>query len=72
MPAIFDEYACTGTYRSARMIEIEDFRVSSNDTKMKEQPKYTLDELLEQCVPGEWSTEEDSAWLDAAPVGGEI
>lgn len=35
-------------------------------------PRYTLDELLAQCDPSAEVTEEDRAWLDSAPVGGEL
>lgn len=34
-------------------------------------PRYTLAELLSQCDPSTPMTEEDRAWLDAAPVGRE-
>jgi len=34
--------------------------------------RYTLDELLAQCDPSAEVTEEDRAWLDSAPVGGEL
>lgn len=35
-------------------------------------PRYTLDELLAQCDPSAEPTQEDRAWLDAEPVGGEL
>jgi antitoxin component of MazEF toxin-antitoxin module len=34
-------------------------------------PRYTLDELLEQCDPQAPMNEEARAWLDAPPVGRE-
>ncbi len=34
--------------------------------------RYALDELLAQCDPSAEVTEEDRAWLDSAPVGGEL
>ena len=34
-------------------------------------PRYTLAELMEQCDLSAPMTDEDRAWLDAAPVGRE-
>ena len=34
--------------------------------------RYNLDDLLAQCDPSAEPTEEDKAWLDAKPVGGEL
>jgi antitoxin ChpS len=34
-------------------------------------PRYTLDELLAQCVTDTPMGEEDREWLDAAPAGRE-
>jgi len=34
-------------------------------------PRYSLAELLQQCDLSSSMTEEDRAWLDAAPVGRE-
>lgn len=34
-------------------------------------PRYTLAELMEQCDPSAPMTDEDRAWIDAAPVGRE-
>jgi antitoxin ChpS len=34
-------------------------------------PRYTLAELMEQCDRSAPMTDEDRAWLDAAPVGRE-
>lgn len=35
-------------------------------------PRYTLDELLARCDLSAEVTEEDRAWSDSAPVGGEL
>ena len=35
-------------------------------------PKYTLEELIEQCDLTDSIDEEDRSWLDAKPVGKEI
>jgi len=35
-------------------------------------PHYTLDELLAQCDASAEVSEEDRAWLDDKPVGGEL
>jgi antitoxin ChpS len=35
-------------------------------------PRYTLDELLEQCDPNAPLSDEDRAWIDSAPVGREL
>ncbi len=35
-------------------------------------PRYGLDELLAQCDATAEPTAEERAWLDAAPVGGEL
>ena len=35
-------------------------------------PKYTLEELIEQCDPTDQIDDEDRLWLDAKPVGREL
>lgn len=35
-------------------------------------PRYSLDELLAQCDAAAEVSEEDRAWLDSEPVGGEL
>ena len=35
-------------------------------------PKYTLEELIEQCDPTDQLDDEDRLWLDAKPVGREL
>jgi antitoxin ChpS len=35
-------------------------------------PRYTLDELLNQCEPEAARSREEREWLDAKPVGGEL
>lgn len=35
-------------------------------------PKYTLDELLAHCNPDASIVDEDSAWIDLAPIGKEL
>ena len=35
-------------------------------------PRYTLNELLEQCDASAPISEEDHAWLDSRPVGNEL
>ncbi len=35
-------------------------------------PRYTLDELLDQCEPGAPLSEEDRAFLGGPPVGREL
>lgn len=35
-------------------------------------PRYTLQELLDQCDPGIAMTDEEREWLDAPAVGNEI
>ena len=34
--------------------------------------RYTLDELLAQCVPKAPRAQEEQEWLDSKPVGGEL
>ena len=38
----------------------------------KPRPHYTLDELLAQCDASAELTDEDRAWLQDKPVGGEL
>ena len=38
----------------------------------KRRRRYTLDELLAQCDASAELTDEDRAWLDDKPVGGEL
>jgi len=35
-------------------------------------PRYSLDELLAQCDASADMSEEDRAWLESKPVGGEL
>lgn len=35
-------------------------------------PKYTLEELIEQCEPTNQINDEDRLWLDAKPIGREL
>lgn len=35
-------------------------------------PRYTLEELLDQCDASAHLTDEDREWLDSAPVGREL
>jgi antitoxin ChpS len=35
-------------------------------------PRYTLDQLLEECDPDASMTEEDRAWVELAPSGREL
>jgi antitoxin ChpS len=35
-------------------------------------PRYTLDELLEQCNPKASRSKEEREWLRSNPVGGEL
>jgi antitoxin ChpS len=38
----------------------------------QQRPRYTLDELLAQCNPDAPQGQEERAWLDDRPVGGEL
>ena len=38
----------------------------------QKRPRYTLQELLEQCDPSAEFSSEEREWLDAESVGGEI
>jgi antitoxin ChpS len=38
----------------------------------QQRPRYTLDELLAQCNPKAPRSDEDRAWLDNRPSGGEL
>jgi antitoxin ChpS len=35
-------------------------------------PRYTLDELLDQCDPAASISDEDRRWIDLVPVGREL
>ncbi len=38
----------------------------------KPRPHYTIEELLAQCDPSAPPDEQDRAWIDSGPVGGEL
>jgi antitoxin ChpS len=38
----------------------------------QKRPRYTLQELLDQCDPKAPIAKEDREWLDSKPVGGEL
>lgn len=38
----------------------------------KQRKRYSLDELLAQCDASAEPSQEDSDWLDAKPMGGEL
>ncbi|MFU2207830.1 AbrB/MazE/SpoVT family DNA-binding domain-containing protein [Solidesulfovibrio sp. C21] len=40
--------------------------------KPTQRPRYTLDELLEQCDASAEISKEDHVWLDNRPIGSEL
>ena len=38
----------------------------------RRRPRYTLDELLDQCDPKARRSKQEREWLDSKPVGGEL
>lgn len=42
------------------------------DPAARDRPRYTLHDLISQCDPSAPVTEEEEAWLNDRPVGGEL
>jgi antitoxin ChpS len=66
-PAILDMLQLQADATVALVVEGERLIVESS-----RRPRYTLDELLEQCDPNAPLSDEDRAWINFAPVGREL
>lgn len=64
--------------RSLGLVEGERIGVSVDggklvaDPSVRKRPRYRLDDLVAQCDPNAPLTEEEEAWLNDRPVGGEL